>query len=52
MSVINRSVKISDTDCTGRLYFTNIFRFSQEGFEELIKDGENSINNFYFHTEN
>ncbi|MCH9621906.1 MAG: 1,4-dihydroxy-2-naphthoyl-CoA hydrolase [Chlamydiia bacterium] len=38
MRNFQRTVRVSDTDCTKALYFTNILKFTQEAFESLLKE--------------
>jgi YbgC/YbaW family acyl-CoA thioester hydrolase len=36
MESIERIVCVSDTDCTGALYFTSMLKFTQEAFESYL----------------
>ncbi len=38
MIVKERIVRVSDTDCTKALYFTSILKFTQEAFEDHLRE--------------
>ena len=35
--LVVRKIRLSETDATGRIYFTNLFKFVTEAFEEFLK---------------